>query len=70
MREVDGYCLSNTNEHYTIFEELKGGGKYVGLMLDWDYEGKQVHSLMSEYAYKALRRFGHEKPRNDRINYT
>lgn len=37
--------------------------KYVGLMLDWDYEGKQIHLLIPGYVRKAFKKLGHEKPR-------
>ncbi|KAL7476408.1 hypothetical protein ACHAW6_002274 [Cyclotella cf. meneghiniana] len=56
------HLIDSLKEYYTISEDL-GGNKYIGLTLDWDYEGKQVHLSMPGYADKALKRFGHEKPR-------
>ena len=32
-------------------------------MLDWNYKGRQVHLSMPGYVDKALKRFGHERPR-------
>ena len=36
--------------------------KCIGLTLDRDYEGKQVHISMPNYLEKALKRFGHDVP--------
>jgi hypothetical protein len=38
------------------------GTRYLGLTLDWDYKGKQVHLSMLGYIKNALVRFGHEAP--------
>lgn len=40
-----------------------GGSKFVGVALNWGYEGKHIHLSMQGYVEKALKRFGHEKPR-------
>lgn len=38
------------------------GSKYIGLTLDWDYDGGKVHVSMPGYVEKALERFQHPKP--------
>lgn len=56
------YLIKALKEHYKISDDWEAC-KYIGLTLDWDYQEKQVHLLMPRYVEKALKRFGHEKPR-------
>ena len=49
-------------ENYTISVDWEGE-KYVGLKLDWDYDKREVHMSMPGYVVRALKRFGHDKPR-------
>ena len=38
------------------------GTRYLGLILDWDYEKREVHLSMPEYIMEALQRFQHKPP--------
>jgi hypothetical protein len=38
------------------------GTKYIGLTLDWDYQGGKVHFSMSGFVEKTLERFQHPEP--------
>ena len=53
--------MSVLKEHYTVTEDLEGS-KYIGITLDWDYEGRKVHLSLPGYNAKALKRFHHEPP--------
>ena len=61
-KENATHLIETLKEYYTISEDW-GGNKYVGLTIDWDYKGRQVHLSMPGYIEKALKRFGHERPR-------
>ncbi|KAL7488981.1 hypothetical protein ACHAW6_014748 [Cyclotella cf. meneghiniana] len=54
------HLIESLKEYYTISEDW-GGNKCIGLTLDWDYKGKQVHLSMPGYLDKALTCYGHEK---------
>ena len=56
------HLIETLKKHYTISKDW-GENKNVGLTLDWDYKGKLVHLSMPGYIEKALKRFGHERPR-------
>ena len=53
--------MSALNYNYTINHDLKGS-KYVGITLDWDYDGRKVHLLMTGYISEAVIRFRHKIP--------
>ena len=55
------HLLGVLTEHYTVSKDWSGG-KYIGLTLDWDYAGGQVHLSMPGYVAQALVEFGHEPP--------
>ena len=55
------HLIASLKEFYSKSKE--SGNKYIGLALDWDYKGKQVHLSMPVYVDRALICFGHEKPR-------
>ena len=38
------------------------GSRYIGIILDWDYEHKKVHLSMPGYVAKALEQYQHHKP--------
>ena len=54
--------IDTLKEHYTISDDWEGK-KYMGLTLDRDYVGQQVHLSMPGYVEKALKRFEHERLR-------
>ena len=60
-KEHAEHLIQVLNEHYTIDTDWEGT-RYIGLTLDWDYNGRKVHLSMPEYVAKALKRFGHEYP--------
>ena len=47
--------------HCNVTEDW-AGERYIGIMLDWDYNKRQVHLSMPGYVKKALIQFGHAKP--------
>jgi hypothetical protein len=48
-------------EHFEVEEDLSGT-KHLGIMLDWDYNGHEVHLSMPEYFECALTHFGQPIP--------
>lgn len=50
------HLLSALRELYTITVDYTGS-KYLGLTIDWDYQGGQVSLSMPKYVTKALERF-------------
>ena len=64
-KETAQFLVNALQEHYMISVDWKDK-KYVGLMLDWDYDRREGHllmPLMPGYVEKALKRFGHTKPK-------
>ena len=55
------HLISVIKEHYDVTIKAKGT-RYLGLTLDWDYEGRKVHLSMPEYIPDALTRFKRERP--------
>ena len=55
------HLMSALNYNYTINHDLKGS-KYVGITLDWDYDGRKVHLLMTGYISEAVIHFRHKIP--------
>ena len=53
------HLVSVLKQHFVISIDWKGE-KYIGLALDWDYEGREVHLSMPGYNAKARKEFGHE----------
>ena len=53
--------MSALNYNYTKTHNLKGS-KYVGITLNWDYDGRKVHLSMTGYIGKAVICFGHKIP--------
>ena len=60
-KEHADHLMSVLKEHYTVTEDWEGS-KYIGITLDWDYEGRKVHLSLPGYNTKALKRFHHEPP--------
>ena len=61
-RQHAEHLASVINKYYPLTEDWKGG-RYIGIQLDWDYKRRQVHLSMPGYVKKALKYFGHEKPK-------
>jgi hypothetical protein len=55
------YLIKILKEHYEV-EERWGSTRYLGITLDWDYNGHKVHLSMPEYVEHALAHFGHLIP--------
>jgi len=55
------HLVAALEEFYSISKDEQGK-KYVGLTLDWNYEGRQVHLSMPGYVEKALKQFQHQGP--------
>jgi hypothetical protein len=63
---------SNEHVHHLIqvlkqdyqIEEDWGGTQYIGLTVDWDYKGREVHISMPGYIKKALAQCGHQVPKD------
>ena len=50
------------NEHYKCVVDWNGK-KYLGMDIDWDYDGQKVQVSMLDYIPEALARFQHKTPR-------
>ncbi len=50
------------NKHYRCLHDWDGQ-QYLGMNLDWDYTGQDVHVSMLDYVPEALARFQHKPPR-------
>ncbi len=61
-KETAQFLIDVLQKYYTISVDWEGK-KYVGLTIDWDYDGREVHLSMPNYVEKALKRFGHTKPK-------
>ena len=55
------HLISVLTQHYEIDTDWEVT-RYVGLMLDWDYDNRVVHPSMPEYIEQAMVRFGHKPP--------
>jgi hypothetical protein len=55
------HLLEVLKKDYTCDTD-KEGTRYLGLSLDWDYKGRNIHLNMPGYVEKALARFNHENP--------
>ena len=53
--------MSVLEQDYTISQDWTGA-KYLGIDLNWDYAGRQVHRSMLDYVPAALKRFNHVAP--------
>jgi hypothetical protein len=55
-------CLAKIlNEHYKRSIDWNGK-RYLGMNMDWDYDGRRVNILMLNYISKALTRFQNQAP--------
>jgi hypothetical protein len=61
-REHAEHLASILSEHYKCSHDWNGQ-RYLGMTIDWDYEGKTVHASMLDYIPEALTRFQHPTPR-------
>jgi hypothetical protein len=55
------HLLDVLKKDYTCDTDWEGT-RYLGLSLNWDYKGQNVHLSMPGYVDKALARFGHKNP--------
>ena len=55
------HLMSALNNNYTTTHNWKGS-KYVGITLDWGYDGQKLYLSMPGYIGKAVIRFGHKIP--------
>jgi hypothetical protein len=55
------HLIKILKEHYKV-EEDWGGTRYLGIRLDWDYNGREVHLSMPEYVEPKLAHFGYPIP--------
>ena len=63
-REQDAnHLISAIKEHYEMTID-KSATKYIGLIIEWDYENGKVHTPMPGCLSKAFVRFKHEIDRN------
>ena len=53
-REHAEHLLKVLRQHYEAVTDDWTGGRYLGIFLDWDYNGKKVHLTMPGYIEKAL----------------
>ena len=60
-KEHAEHLISVLQQDYAIDIDWEGT-RYIGLTLDWDYEGRKVHLSMPGYIEKALARFAHDVP--------
>ena len=60
-REHAEHLATILNEHYKCSQDWDGQ-RYLGMNIDWDYTGKNVHLSMLEYVPEALTRFQHAPP--------
>lgn len=60
-KEHAEHLMSVIGEHYKFKAEWDGD-RFVGLTLDWDYEGREVHLSIPGYVGRARKQFGHEMP--------
>ena len=60
-REHAEHLATILNEHYKCSQDWDGQ-RYLGMNIDWDYAGKNVHVSMLEYVPEALTRFQHAPP--------
>jgi hypothetical protein len=66
------HLQSVLKQFYPVTTEWDGT-RYIGITLDWDYEKRQVHLSMPNYAKKALKQFNHptpSKPQNSPFPHT
>ena len=61
-RKHDEHLKSVLKEHYEVSTDW-AGKKYIGLNLDWDYEGRDVYVSLEGYVKRAAKVLGHESPR-------
>ena len=61
-KEHATHLKDTLEEHYEISTDWEGT-KYIGITLDWDYNGRKVHLSMPGYVKKALDKFQHNKPK-------
>ena len=61
-REHAEHLLKVLRQHYEAVTDDWTGGRYLGIFLDWDYNGKKVHLTMPGYIEKALAQFDHPRP--------
>lgn len=68
-KENAEYLMNVLQEHYKISHSW-GGTKYAGIMLDWDYQKRQVHLSIPGYVRQALTCFQHGQPKKRKISHT
>ena len=57
------HLMDALKQDYAISHEWEGT-RYLGLTIDWDYDGGEVHISMPDYIKEALTRFKHLQPRH------
>ena len=62
LSEDDANHITNVlRKDYTITVDTEAT-KYIGLIVEWDYDNGKVHTHMPGYLGKAMTRFKHEIP--------
>jgi hypothetical protein len=61
-REHTNHLAKILDEHYKCSIDCDGN-QYLGMTMDWDYNGHKVHVSMLNYVPKALTRFQHRAPK-------
>ena len=60
-KEHTQHLMNALKKDYEISEDWEGK-KYIGLMIDWDYENGKVDVSMPGYVSKTLQQFNHKTP--------
>jgi hypothetical protein len=60
-REHANHLVKILNEHYKCFIDWDEN-QYIGMNMDWDYDGCKVHVSMLDYIPEALTCFQHQAP--------
>ena len=55
------HLLAAIEGHYDVTVDWEGK-RYIGLTLDWDYQGQKVHLSMPGYITDALQEYDHPQP--------
>ncbi len=60
-REYTNHLAKILKEHYKCSIDWDEK-QYLGMNMDWDYDGRKVHVSMLDYVPKALMHFQHQAP--------
>jgi hypothetical protein len=60
-QEHDNHLAKILKEHYKC--SIDWDGRYCGMNMEWDYNGRKVHISLLDYVPKALTCFQHQAPR-------